>query len=682
MTTGPSPRDSGRTAAKGLATLALLKAHFDSGKDHIEMFVPFLLDAINAHLSGDFALEDIRSLVETRHGLRIPAPPLRTILSRAVKHGSLRRDGGRYFRDAAFPKSADLTAARAATEAENRRLAGSLVEFATANGIAIGTEENALALVLEFLSRNHVGLILEAEPSAEATDLLGSRDGLTNRLQRLVARFVTEEVSRNPDLAAALQRMLEGFILQNALLLRDIGSATRRFSRLTVYFDTGFLLEALGLTGEAAGLAAREALDLLRETGAELAVFDKTVMEIRRVLRVYEDHLATSEGIATLYRTSVARYVLTRRLSPSDMREAVSLLESNLRGLGLAIRRIPPHDPRYTLDEARLTELIKRPSESDLDARVVHDVDCIAAVLTLRAGHSCPTYDDARAVFATTTGLLVTHVREWYAACGESGVSPVIHQLALSNIAWLKKPAAASRLKLHELVALCAAALMPARRVWDLFTKHLRNLRESGRLSSDEMVAIVASELTDSLLARFDDDVDPDAQTISEVVERVRGHYQADAQQSIREAEERFAGQLSAEAEARRTAEENAQRREEDLRKVTLRLQARARRRARWLSWAVFGVLGGVAVAGSSASVPELLGSHTPPARLAGYVISAFVWILGVFGLLWGGYLFQWQRRLEDWLERPLRKSLLRDFDGALLVEGDAAQRPGADGAR
>ncbi len=674
MTADPPTESNRPSATKGLATLALLKAHFDSGKDHIEMFVPFLLDAINAHPSGDFALDDVRDLVETRHGLRIPSPPLRTILSRAVKHGTLRREGGRYFRDAPFPKTADLTAARTATESEHRRLAAALVEFARANGSSIATEEDALALLLEFLSRNHVSLILESDRGLDAPSLLmPAEGGLTDRQQRVVALFVAE-ASRTQHLADALQRMLEGFVLQNALLLKDIDSAKRRFTKLTVFFDTGFLLEALGLKGEASGLAAREGLDLLRETGAELAIFDKTVMEIRRILRVYEEHLATSGGIESLYRTDVTRYVLTHHLSPSDIRETISLLETSLRGLGLAFRKIPPHDPRYTLDEARLTQLIKRPVESDLSPRVVHDVDCIAAVLTIRAGHSSPTYDDARAVFATTTGALVKNAREWYEDCGESSVCPVIHELALSNIAWLKKPASASKLKLHELVALCTSALTPPRRVWDLFTKHLRDLRDSGRLSSDEMVAIVASELTDQLLARFDVDVDPDAKTLTEVVERVRAQYQADAQQAIREAEERIGGKVSVEAEARRSAEDKAKRREEDLRKVVLRLQARARQRARWISWGLFGLLGVAAVVGSSASVPELLATRTQVGKIVSYLISAFVWALGVFGLLWGGYLFQWQRLLEDRLERALRKRLLRDFESLDLPDSSAAQ--------
>jgi hypothetical protein len=297
-------------------------------------------------------------------------------------------------------------------------------------------------------------------------------------------------------------------------------------------------------------------------------------------------------------------------------------------------------------------------------------VDCIAAVLTLRAGHSTPTYDDARAVFATTTGLLVRNVREWYDACGESGVCPVIHQLALSNIAWLKKPASASKLKLHELIALCVSALTPAPRVWDLFSKHLRRLRDSGRLSSDEAVAIVASELTDDLLARFDEEVDSsDAQTIGEVVERVRAQYQADARQAICVVEDRFAGKLSTEADARRSAEEQAKRNEENLRKVALRLRTRARKRARWLSWSVFAVLGPVAVFGSSLFVSEWLGTQGAAARIAGYVVSGFAWLLGVVGLLWGGFLFQWRRDLEDWIERPLRNAAFREFGEVELPE-------------
>jgi len=534
------------------------------------------------------------------------------------------------------------------------------MEFGKTSGTPVPTEDDALALVLEFLAQHHVSLVLGADIESGVEGLIGSRGiPLTSREERLVARFVTQEAIKDPVFLGTLRRMLEGFVLQNALLLRDINVVTRRFSNLIVFFDTGFLLEALGLKGAAAGLAAREALDLLRDTGAQLAVFDKTTNEIKRIFRVYEEKLATSDGIASLYPNDVSRYVLTHHLKPSDMREMISLLESNLRGLGITVRKIPSHDRRYTLDEAKLTEMIKKPPEGDLHPRVVHDVDCIAAVLSLRAGHTSQTYDTAKCVFATTTGVLVTHVREWFRKCGEGGVPPVIHQLALSNIAWLKKPTSASSLKLHELVALCAAALAPSRRVWELFTRHLRGMRDSARLSSDEAVAVVASELTDTLLSRFDDDVDVDAETIGEVVERVREHYQADARQAILDAEQRVASRLAVATEAKKEAEEETKRREEDLRKLILGIRSRSQNWARRISWGSFILVAIVVVFGSSVSVAEVIGTHSTVGKIAGYVVSGFVWVLGIVGLLWGGYLAQWRTYLEDRIERSLRAWIL-----------------------
>ena len=71
--------------------------------------------------------------------------------------------------------------------------------------------------------------------------------------------------------------MLEGFMLQNALLLRDIGSISGRFRELTVFFDTRFVFGALGLAGQVVQQSALESLDLFRITQVRLAVFENTI---------------------------------------------------------------------------------------------------------------------------------------------------------------------------------------------------------------------------------------------------------------------------------------------------------------------------------------------------------------------------------------------------------------------
>jgi hypothetical protein len=63
---------------------------------------------------------------------------------------------------------------------------------------------------------------------------------------------------------------------------------------------------------------------------------------------------------------------------------------------------MPVHNRKYTLNEEDLTKRLMRPNDGFQDDRVTHDVDCIAAILTLRAGHTSNNISHCRAVFATT----------------------------------------------------------------------------------------------------------------------------------------------------------------------------------------------------------------------------------------------------------------------------------------
>ena len=71
-------------------------------------------------------------------------------------------------------------------------------------------------------------------------------------------------------------------------------------------------------------------------------------------------------------------------------------------------------------------------------------------------------------------------------------------------------------------MALCNAALRPSRTAWERFIAYLAQLEESGELSSDEVTALIASELTDRVLVNVGIDEDSDASSMSEVVERVK----------------------------------------------------------------------------------------------------------------------------------------------------------------
>jgi hypothetical protein len=626
-----------QTATRGLATVALLKANFDERQDHIGMFEPFVLDSV-LHMETDgFAAADAQAATFDRHQLKLPIGVLQTLLRRVVKKGVLRREAGRYFRTGEDQDMEDLRLQRERIEARQALLADALRDSASQRGIEIDSAEAALRLILDFIDRYHVALALDRAAGGAFDAPLDPHDeGGQDSKVVLTAKFLQKTILAGGELADVVQEMLEGFVLQNTLLLSDISAAERHFSDLHVLCDSGFLFGVLGLLGPAVEVAHKELLALLKETGAVLGVFDTTIREMRRVLAVYEDKLGTSEGRRSLYQTDLTRYFLTSHYSPSDVRVQSSLIRTNLRALGFSIRDTPDRMPASTFDEMKLGTMLRSGPGGENDARVVHDIDCVAGALTYRRGRTSESFDSAKAVFLTTSTLTVRNVTRWYREEGGSGVPPIVHYLTLSHVAWIKRPASASGLKMHELVALCSAALRPSRAVWERFLRYLDQLKQSGELSTDEVTAVVASELTEKLL--LDDEVadDTDASTLAEVVSRVK---QAEHDEMAVEV-----------AHAR----DSAQRSEAE----TLRLQMHVERRARALASTATGILASMLIAslvtGAVLGIAHSASGH-PPGTLALILAIGPLAFFSLLSVLWGFHVLDWRRRAEERVMKILK---------------------------
>jgi cell division protein ZapA (FtsZ GTPase activity inhibitor) len=644
---------------KGLVTVALLKSQYDARQDHVEMFQPFLLDALNSLKHDDFTVETIQVGFRERHGLCVPTPALQILLTRAKKSGYVRRDGGRYFRNSKAIPDSDIRNKRAEIDREHMALAKSLREYASEKHRDINSDEEALSLLLAFLEENQIAFLLD-DPSAFE---LVPPAALPARDATIVARFLSDVCLRDPHLNKYLERMLEGFVLQNALLLRDIGSIARTFRDLVVIFDTPFMFGVLGLYGSDIQRAGLESLELFRATQIRLAVFDITIAEMRRVLDVYQRLLGTSDGVRNLHPGLLTNYLVAKRYGPSDVKEVSALLEQNIRGLGFAIRKLPKHESRFTLTESKLAAAVVRPTEEEDSQRVIHDVDCVAAVLTLRAGQESDSWDHGKYAFATTAGKLVGNATRWYRSEKGAGVPPIVHVGTLANLAWLKRPAAAPTLKMHELVAMCSAALRPHHRLWTAFIRHLRQLEERGTLTNETAVAVVASQLTQTLLVELEEelesDEDADAATLSEVVERV--------QQDIRkEADARVAHVESAASDRVTTAEQRAGAAEESRRQFILHAQGNASRWSTWIANTTFGALCAVLIIGTAFGLnTAAVRTSSIYARTALWVAFAAVTLFGLYRAVYGGNLSDFRLGLRERIREMLLSRLLPPNQGA-----------------
>ena len=523
--------DHAGSARRGLATIAFLKARFDAGMDHLGMFQPFVEDAIHSADSDEIELSAVQRLVQEATGLAIPTDIVKSLLSRAAKKGLLTRGGGRYFRSEACGKDTELRGRIKHLERAHQGLATDLREFAVERGNHLGTDDDALAALTKFLDVNHMGIVLGQTPETGPWEKTGSQ------LDRTVAAFVTTVVDKKGPSYAVLEGIVQGLIVQNALLLRDIPTTRRHLDRLSVYFDTGVLLRALGYAGLVEQQVAVESLDLIRAAGARLYTFGGTVNEVESILRVYEHRLGSQAGVRSLYATPLTYHFLNSKVTPADIRQEIALLKNSLTKLGIRIRDYPRHISKYTEDEQALADALKdtsRSQESD-DARVSHDVDAIAAVLTLRAGARPNRVRNARYVFASGSTKTVVNATRWYRETYPRGVEPIVHFRSVTNTAWMVRPAGASSVPMHELVAVCQAVLRPSAEVWSRFVSGLGDLVSSGDVSDDESIAVLASEFTQVRLADIEPDADLEATTIREIVERVRVEQETELRSELEE---------------------------------------------------------------------------------------------------------------------------------------------------
>ena len=588
-----SQNNAGRdfaNARRGLATIALLKARFDEGLDHLSMFQPFVDDAICNYKADDIDVQGIQKAIQESVGLSVPAEIVMTLLTRARKKGLLQRHGGRFLRTSNKIQGPEYSAQIQRFLRAHKSLASHLRQFASSRGYNLASDDDALSIILHFLDARHIGLVLGQPISVESSDT-------TTHIDQVVAAFVTSVAMENGPLRVILDDIVKGLIIQNALLLRDIPITRRNLKGLTVFLDTGVLLRVLGYGGPTEELAAKEALSLIHAAGANLRVFEGTVNEVEGILGVYERKLGSPAAIKTLRPTSLTYHFLSTKATPSDIHQEIVLLRTNLERLGIKTREFPEHTTEYTEDEIALANALKDPASNDggYDERIWHDVQAVAAVLTLRKGAEARRMAYSKYVFASNSTSVVASATQWYREKYPHIFEPMVHFRSITNAAWFIRPANASNVPMHELVAVCAAVLQPSNELWTRFVKGLDDLVQSGELSHDESISVLATGFTHIESGEIDTESDFEANNLREIVERVRRERESELRSEMDTREKQIEDRERAAAVAQYEANS-----------VRTTVQARANRLAMFAAKGIYTVICIILLLGALFSLPTV----------------------------------------------------------------------------
>jgi len=545
--------DSGRSAEKvvtpTISSLALLKVSYDQqGKDYFENFVPMVAECLRRSPGDLVSLQDLQSDLRERFGLSLPQNALRTVLKRAKKYEYVLVENGAYYRNEEKLERLKFRGEQQRVMQEHDSLIEEFVEFCSRHLSAELSPEDADAALQSYLEENQLQLV---NAVTHGTVVPPSGRSVKN-FRYLVSSFVRYLQETHSAALGYLETVVKGHMLADAIFLPDPGNAARKFRVTEVYFDTPFLLNALGYGGEAQREPCVELLELFYEMGADLRCFAHTRDEIRGVLESFANQLQT-EDTGVTPGPDVLRNFRSIGYSKTDVMMLSNDLEKDLKALRIRVVDKPSHSEyEYQVDEDALCEILEEGVDYSRPQQISRDVDSISAIMRLRRGRRPVRIEESGALFVTTNSALVGVVQRHFSDGSKaSDVSPCLTDYTLTNLLWLKKPTSAPDLPRKRIIADCYAATRPTERLWRLYLEEIDRLKQKDGLTPDEYYLLRYSIATESALMEITmGEVEGFTQgTVPEILERVLSVIEAkkqaevDTERAVREATE---GELEA----------------------------------------------------------------------------------------------------------------------------------------
>jgi hypothetical protein len=238
--------DSGRRekiVTPTISSLALLKVSYDQQRrDYFENFVPMVAECLRRSPGDLVSLQDLQSDLRERFGLSLPQNALRTVLKRAKKYEYVRVENGAYYRNEEKLERLNFRGEQQRVMQEHESLIKEFVEFCSRHLSAELSPEDADAALKSYLEENQIQLV---NAVTHGTVVPPTGRSVKN-FRYLVSSFVRHLQETRSATLGYLETIVKGRMLADAIFLPDPGNASRKFRGTEVYFDTPFLLNALG----------------------------------------------------------------------------------------------------------------------------------------------------------------------------------------------------------------------------------------------------------------------------------------------------------------------------------------------------------------------------------------------------------------------------------------------------
>lgn len=464
-----------------IISYAILKVNYDERKDYIENFVPMFLECIRVAENDIISLNELQEIFHMKFGLLIPIHTIDMIVKRIKIKGYISISKKKLVREDEKINSLNFHEKHLNIMENHEKLIKSLIVYCEKKFNLKLTEQEAESALLNYIENNQLSIALK-ESCGQAIPSPGTP---IKEYKYIVASFIQSLIESDSVEFEYLEGIVKGSMIACALYIPNINNYSQRFKRTEVYFDTTFLINALGYSGKAYQDPCRELLELLNESGAVLRCFKHTVEEIYDILCACS-HKLDSNNIDE-YFSDCLRYFIELGYTPSDVMSLANDIENSLKRINIHPKERPDYSIyKDVIGEEDLKKVLKEQIFYRKEIAIERDVYSISAIMRLRKGHKTRLIEECKALFVTSNSTLCNVVYDFFKDVFERDqVKPIITDYALTNLLWLKKPIKAPDLPKKKIIADCYAATQPSVRLWNAYIKEIDSLKSNKQISID-----------------------------------------------------------------------------------------------------------------------------------------------------------------------------------------------------
>lgn len=460
---------------------AILMINDQERRDYFDNFVPFVIESIRKSTSNVISATEIQKDLLSDFGISLPITVISTILKRKLKPKEyIKVESRNYIPNRERLNTNQFDTLRLKVLEQHEKFISNLKYFVNQK-YGEDWDDNESELTLEsFLEKNN---------------LLLTRDETYSQIPPKVSRhFILADFINSLEAGsvvfAYLESIVRGSALADAIYYAEPSQIDMKFKSTEIYFDTTFIIYALGYAGEAKKAPCIELLDLIKNLGGARRCFKHTVHEIIGILDGCKNRLSNGQLLVDNHGT--LDHFVKMRYTPSDVERIIFGLENEIeKKLKIRIVEKPPYDggyQGYNIDEQGLKLKLLEEIRYNNEAALTKDIDSVSAIMRLRKLNSSIFIENCKAVFITTNRSLAEVTKKFFSFGNQNSriVPPVLSDYVLTNLLWLKSPSKAPDLTRKRIIADCYAALLPDEHIWKKYIEKASSLLKEDKITADE----------------------------------------------------------------------------------------------------------------------------------------------------------------------------------------------------